>query len=370
MFLLFYIMLLIFFLYALLIVRYAIGWKKIKYNPDKNFFPRVSVVIAVRNEEKHIDSLVSSLRAQVYPFEKIEFIIVNDHSTDNTLSLLEHADLSNLKLLNVPHNHSGKKYAINMAVSEAKGEIILASDADCSFSSNWIQTIVRYFKNNNVNFVSGPVFFHKQSGFFQSFQALEFASLIGSGAGAIGIQNPIFCNGANMAYRKDVFLQLSNFKKDNIVSGDDVFLLHNIKANFPNSIVFAKDNNAVVITESMKNFRDFINQRKRWTAKSSAYTDITSVYISYLVLSTNVIFSVLFLTGFLNFISLRYFFGFFIFKYLADLCLLLPTLKFFKRQDLIKWIFLFELFYSFYIILVVILSFTNKFEWKDRIHKK
>ena len=62
-------------------------------------------------------------------------------------------------------------------------------------------------------------------------QELEFLSLIGSGAGAIGIENPIFCNGANMAYRKDVFLETNNFNNDNTVSGDDVFLLHSIKAS-------------------------------------------------------------------------------------------------------------------------------------------
>ena len=43
----------------------------------------------------------------------------------------------------------------------------------------------------------------------------------------IDVQNPIFCNGANMAYRKEVFLEVNTFNKHNIVSGDDVFLLEN-----------------------------------------------------------------------------------------------------------------------------------------------
>ena len=43
----------------------------------------------------------------------------------------------------------------------------------------------------------------------------------------------IFCNGANMAYRKDVFLEVNNFESDTSASGDDVFLLHSIKAKYP-----------------------------------------------------------------------------------------------------------------------------------------
>jgi hypothetical protein len=61
---------------------------------------------------------------------------------------------------------------------------------------------------------------------------------------------------------------------------------------------------------------------------------------------------------------------FYLAKFIVDLFLLYPTLKFLKRTDLIKWILPFELFYSFYIVLIVILSFTNTFEWKGRIHKK
>jgi len=367
---LFYIISVIFFLYVILIIRYAYGWFKIKPKLVKIFLPKVSIIIAIRNEERYIPSLVESLRSQCYPIEKLEFILVNDHSTDKTLSILEKTDLSNIKILHVPDNESGKKYAINMAVSEAEGDIILASDADCSFASSWVRTIVSYFSDNDVNLVSGPVFFNKQSGFFQSFQALEFASLIGSGAGAIGINQPIFCNGANMAYRKDVFLELSDFKKDDLVSGDDVFLLHNIKAKYPKSILFAKDQKAIVLTDSMQNFRDFFNQRKRWTAKSSTYQDIASVYTSYLVLFTNVIFSSFFVIYLFGNISFQYFLFFYILKFVTDLCLLYPTVTFFKRKELIKWVFIFELVYSFYIILIVFLSFTNKFEWKDRIHKK
>ena len=252
----------------------------------------------------------------------------------------------------------------------AEGEIILATDTDCSFSPTWVQTMAFYFEDSSIKLVSGPVEFHKQKGVFQSLQALEFASLIGSGAGAIGIDSAIFCNGANMAYRKDVFLQVNNFESDTVASGDDVFLLHSVKAKYAKAIAFAKDENAIVITKGTQSIKTFINQRKRWTAKSSAYKDFASIYVSYLVLFVNLAIVFLFT---MQFFFQQYFellILFFIAKFIADLFLLYPVLRFFKRTDLIKWIFPFELFYSFYIVLIVILSFTKSFEWKGRTHKK
>ena len=199
---------------------------------------------------------------------------------------------------------------------------------------------------------------------------MEFASLIGSGAGAIAMENAIFCNGANMAYRKAIFLEMNDFENDKAVSGDDVFLLHSIKAKYPKAIAFAKDEEALVTTEGVQSIAGFINQRKRWAAKSSSYKDLASIYMSFLVFFTNLI--GVFLIGLLLFDTdyLNYFIYYFGIKFLVDLSLLLPVLSFFKRKDLIKWIFPFELVYSFYIVLIVILSFTNSFEWKGRVHTK
>jgi cellulose synthase/poly-beta-1,6-N-acetylglucosamine synthase-like glycosyltransferase len=270
----------------------------------------------------------------------------------------------------MPNGEFGKKNAIKKAIELASGDIILASDADCSFNPKWVQTMANYFADENIKLVSGPVAYHKQKGMFLSLQALEFSSLIGSGAGAIGVNNSIFCNGANMAYRKEVFLELNDFSNDTAASGDDVFLLHSVKAKYSNAIAFAKQENAIATTDAVQTLNGFINQRKRWTAKSSGYKDFASIYASFLVLFTNLALVFLFA---MHFVSIQYFELFLLFyalKFLVDLLLLTPVLKFFKRTDLIKWILPFEIFYSFYIVLIVILSFTKKFEWKGRTHSK
>ena len=359
-------------LYGFQISKYRIGWDKIKSIDSQAYTPKVSVVIAMRNEESEIIRLIGELKKQIYPTNNFEVIMVNDHSTDTTLALLEQEaeQWSNLHIVCMDEGVFGKKNAIAKAVDKATSDIILATDADCSFTPNWVATMSTYFQDEQIQLVSGPVGFHKQKGVFQSLQSLEFTSLIGSGAGAIGIGNAIFCNGANMAYRKKVFLEVNNFESDTAASGDDVFLLHSIKTKYPNSIAFAKDENAIVITEGAQSIKTFINQRKRWTAKSSSYKDWASIYVSYLVLFVNLAIVFLFAMQFFYKQYFELFILFFIAKFIADFFLLYPVLRFFKRTDLIKWILPFELFYSFYIVLIVVLSFTKSFEWKGRTHKK
>ena len=362
--------LIILFLYVLLILRYTLGWHKVNTITNKDFTPKVSIIIAMRNEENEVERLLQNLQSQIYPTDNLELILVNDHSTDNTLNILNSLQLDNLQVINMPNGEFGKKNAIKRAVELASGDIILASDADCSFKQNWVQTMANYFTNENIKLVSGPVAYHKQKGIFLSLQALEFSSLIGSGAGAIGVNNAIFCNGANMAYRKEIFLEVNEFSIDTAVSGDDVFLLHSVKAKYPNSIAFAKEQSAIVITDAVQTVSGFINQRKRWTAKSSGYKDNASIYTSFLVLFTNLAFVFLFAMHFWNIKYFNLFILFYGVKFLIDLILLFPILKFFNRTDLIKWILPFEIFYSFYIVLIVVLSFTKSFEWKGRVHSK
>ena len=359
-------------LYAIKILRYRIGWDKISQLEVNVFTPKLSVIIALRNEESQVLRLITELKKQLYPTDKYQVIIINDHSEDSTLELLnkEVKCWRNLKLLSMNEGEYGKKKAIVKGIKSASGEIIISTDADCSFNANWLKKMVSYFYNEKIKLLSGPVGFHQKRGLFHSLQTLEFFSLIGSGAGAIGIGRSIFCNGANMAYRKDVFMEVNDFANDKVVSGDDVFLLHRVKQKYPNGIAFAKDEDAIVLTNPETSFKSLLNQRKRWTAKSCSFNDWHTLYTSLLVLFTNLLTIVLFVFSFVHLHYLNYFLSFMFVKFLVDLILLTPVLGFFKRKDLIKWILPFEMFYSLCIVLIVILSFTNPFEWKRRVHRR
>src|SRR5690606_15171890 len=105
-------------------------------------------------------------------------------------------------------------------------------------------------------------------------QTLEFLYLVGLGAAGIGNGRPSTCNGANLAYRRDVFYEMGGFSGiDHLASGDDELFLHKVAAVYPEKIGFCKSRDAVVYTDAKRDLRGFINQRRRWASKSTHYKE-------------------------------------------------------------------------------------------------
>ena len=95
---------------------------------------------------------------------------------------------------------------------------------------------------------------------------------------------------------------------------------------------------ATVFTQPKKNINDFINQRKRWTKKSIFYTDKDTIFLGFLTLSMHLNVVVLLLNSILysEFLPLIFIFTS---KYIIDLFFLYGILKFFKKKNLIKYLF-------------------------------
>ncbi|MGV8048729.1 MAG: glycosyltransferase family 2 protein [Anaerolineaceae bacterium] len=169
-------------------------------------YPFVSVVIAVRNEEKNISNRINNLLLQDYPEDKMEIIVVSDGSEDHTNSIvneLEHR-------LNSQHTGSsqrfkrfiqywpskGKPHALNTGIAQARGDIVILADARQRFSSNAILQLVANFNDENVGCVSGELVFEhspgssieKELGAYWNFEKFvrKLESKTGSVAGATG----------------------------------------------------------------------------------------------------------------------------------------------------------------------------------------
>ena len=119
---------------------------------------------------------------------------------------------------------------------------------------------------SDVHLVSGPVIYHKKNSFFQKLQCLEFISLVASAAGSVGINNAIFCNGANMAYRKKSFLKLNDFN-ESLSLVETMFFYFIVLSLKIINLSFCKEKNAIAATDGQPSLSSFINQRKRWASK-------------------------------------------------------------------------------------------------------
>jgi len=268
-------------LYFIILLIFIFGWKKIIVL-DKNTssaitsLPFVSIVIAVRNEEKHIASLLHGLGEQNYDTNLYEVIIVNDFSTDATekiiLSYKKQVNYK-LKLIQNKKSNSPKKQAIELAVSEAKGELILVTDGDCHVPCDWVSCHARAYKKTGAFFIAAPVKISlTENTFFQKLQQLEFASLIASGAACLHLGYPSMANAANMSFSKEVFKEIGGYKHTGATpSGDDELLMHKISKAYPDKLIFLKEKHAIVTTAALTNINSFLNQRKRWGSKWKHY---------------------------------------------------------------------------------------------------
>lgn len=367
---------LLLFNYLLFLFNVLFGLKKLVSLKTKNtHFEFISVIIPFRNEEEKILFNLKSIEAQEFPKEKFEVIYVNDSSEDNSLKLLsENISALNIKVLSVPQDFSPsahKKRAIRYGIEHSKGEIIVTTDADCAYNSEWLNSLLRNF-DDQTGFVSGPVEFINDSNLFSQVQKLEFAGLVLTGAGLIGSGIPTICNAANIAYRKKVFEEVGGFKDQmDLSSGDDELLMQKIAKDTYHKVKFSIDKKSIVRTPANKSAIDFYQQRKRWASKGLFYRDKTLVFKLFLIY--------LFFLGLTAQIALAVFYNWIYFLSFAISILIKIVFEFiilsegrrimFSRLSL-KYFLVSEMLHIPYITIAGLVGSFGNYFWKERKIKR
>ncbi|OFY54991.1 MAG: hypothetical protein A2Y87_10925, partial [Bacteroidetes bacterium RBG_13_46_8] len=265
-------------LYVFLICRYACRWNHTpEYVPGPvENTPCFSVILPFRNEEKHLPGIMNDLSTQDYPPGKIEVILVNDRSDDQSWSVAnefcQHHD--NFSVIIPPAGKTGKKEALHAGILAARHEIIVTTDADCRAGRRWLSTLASFYCDVSPAMIIGLVVPHTgEKGFFHYFQQLECISLTGAGAASAVDRKPIYCSGANLCYRKDLYLRFSDPMLQSVFSGDDTFLLLKMKKKYREGIRVLKSKDALIRTKAEATPADFFRQRSRWISKSFLYRD-------------------------------------------------------------------------------------------------
>jgi cellulose synthase/poly-beta-1,6-N-acetylglucosamine synthase-like glycosyltransferase len=362
--------------YISLIIYFTIGWYKVKefHCQENSFTTKISILIPFRNEENNILNCLEYILKQDFPSHLMEIILIDDHSSDSSLEQAikykESKPESNINIIELKKlypDKGSKKLAIKEGVAASNGELIITTDADCQMNKNWLKYIVAYYEKFKPNMILAPVCFINEHTLFGTMQHLEFLSLQSIGIAAVGNKHPILSNGANLAYKKDVFNAVNGFKNnEDIASGDDVFLLHQFNKMFPGTIHFIKSNEALVFTEPQQNIADFISQRNRWSSKSKLYQDTFAKYTAITVF----LFSLSLLSA-LTFsvfsINILLFFGiFYTAKLVFDFPLLFQITKFVRKKKLLLLLPFLELIYPIYVVFIAILGCFGTYKWKDR----
>ena len=378
-------LIIIFGLYTILIISLAIGF--LKLNNFNNYFKvsetKFSVIIPFRNEAENLPNLLNSITELNYPKDFFEFIFVNDDSDDDSVEIIQQVlDTISIKneitrtdiiiIDNKRTSNSPKKDAITTAIKQAKYNWIVTTDADCLLPKNWLISFDDFIQLKKPKMVVAPVNYQTKNSFLHRFQLLDFMSMQGTTIGGFGIGFPFMCNGANLAYKKEEFINLNGFEGNNhIASGDDVFLFEKFLANDKNSVQFLKSKEAIVTTFPVNSWADLINQRVRWAAKTGNFKSIYVKLIGVLILLVNLSLLTSLFGAIFQLLSFKVLWLLFAFKFIIDLFLFLPAITFFKQEKaFMQSYFLSSIVYPFFSIWVIYKSVFFKYNWKNRTFKK
>lgn len=367
-------------LYALLLMAYRYWFslnKVFEQDTSKNVneYPiHFTIVIPARNEALNIKACLDSIVAQDYPAEFFEVIVIDDFSEDDTAFIVKAIghDYPNVHLLSLAdyfkpgEMNSFKKKAIEKAVSKAKGEWIVTTDADCIVPTKWLSLYNAYIQqnlpDNKLVFIAAPVMFIKASGVLNEFQILDFLALQGITAAAVGAGKHSMSNGANLAFEKSAFIAVGGYQGvDQIASGDDMFLMHKMKVTLSNRIGYLFNPGAIVLTKAMSNWKDFIMQRIRWSSKARYYDDNSIFWVLLLVYLYNLSFLLLLLAG--EYRSLLITIAF---KTFFEMFFLEPVTQFYKMPGQLRYFPLFQPLHIAYTLVAGLFGQVKTYTWKGR----
>lgn len=354
--------------YAVMIVAFGLGIRRLKRKKmPKGHMEPISVVVAMRNEQDNVDTLLGSLKGQDFPVEDYEIIIVSDHSTDDTLLKVQQwmEKTSNLRVVNSPHGTHGKKGALALGVGLAAHDLVVFTDADCEHPKGWLSAMSAHFVKADVGMLVAPVLLSQSKGFFKYMQQLEHASLTASGLGACALGVPFMASSANLAFKKSMLEFTPEQLNPSVPSGDDVFLLHSAKKKGI-KIACGMEPPLVVKTTPAPSIKEWLLQRARWASKAPSYTDVMAIGVGLLVLLAN---AMLLLFGVLSFVRMEFALFFLcsiLAKSVVDILLLYPYLRSIRqRHSLVVFVPL-QLVYPIYIIVAFTLALFTKVPWKGR----
>jgi cellulose synthase/poly-beta-1,6-N-acetylglucosamine synthase-like glycosyltransferase len=364
-------------IYAIVLFLFWLGLfrKNPQYSSDQ---PRISIIIAARNEEKTLPHLLNDLKHQTYPGDRMEIILANDHSTDGTAAIIQKIadEDTRFQCISVTQTISGltaKKNAMAQAISKASGEIILCTDADCRLLPTWAECMVSCFLPD-VGAVIG--FSHLEpaengSRLLQIMQSIDFLMLMTAAQGSANLGHAWAASGQNFAYRKKVYDEVGGFSKiGHRVSGDDVLFLQLIRKLTKWRVRFARNAGAHNRSQAEPSVWDFFHQRTRWASNGAYQWKLNKLFFGYVINTflTNLILLISVPTSFFLPQTLPLFLAGWLFKGLSEACLFGKGTQIYGQRKLWSYFPLWFVAQIPYVVLVGILGTTGGFIWKDRNH--
>lgn len=244
---------------SLMLIVYIKNRKSLFQVPELKKHFSVSVLIPAYNEEDAIAPTIKAVFKSDYDNLK-EVIVVDDGSTDRTVSVVKKLLKKYSKLKLLEKKNSGKADSLNQAIKIAKGELIAVVDSDSFPQSDAIRKMIGFFEDNRVGAVTCPILARNRNSFFEKIQAIEY-SMIALTRKLLEPLNAIYVTPGPLAlYRKSALVSVGGFDKNNLT--EDIELTwHLTAAGWKRKMAL----NTQVTTIVPSKFVAWWKQRKRWS---------------------------------------------------------------------------------------------------------
>ena len=230
-------------------------------NRNEQQRPFVSVIVATRNEEKHIGKLLDSLVNQTYPKNCFEVIIVDGMSQDATLEIVEkYRDRLNIRVFNNPRIRS--TFAFNKGIDEAKGDFFMVVNAHSFLCEDFIEedinTFLRMRKKEPKLAGVGGILINESENIFGKIVSLLYYSFFSGARSCRYNRTPHFSDSVIFGvFDKEIVKSNGKFDEDFIGAGNDDELTIRLHAK---GFKFFTNPKIVAHYFARNSFRKFVEQ--------------------------------------------------------------------------------------------------------------
>lgn len=293
------------------ILVFLVNRKKMTEVPDsRGYEPTLSVIIPAYNEEKNLPRCLDSLLSADYPKEKLEIIVVDDGSKDNTLKVAESYAKEGVKAFH--KKNSGKANSLNYGIERATGELVATLDADSYIVKDTVRKMLPHFTEEGVVAVTAAVKVDNPRNFIQELQKVEYIYTLFSRRVLTFLESVHVTPGPFSMFKRKIFKEIGGFDPDNILEDQEIAMRiqsHNYKIR--------SSLDASVYTEAPATFAELLKQRTRWhrgglhnAAKYSKlmgfeYGDLGVIVMPLGLIAVAAIFAVLFISGYYYFFTVH-----------------------------------------------------------------
>lgn len=323
--------------------------------------PKLSLIIAAKNEEKNVSQVLNSLSKLDYPKENFEVIFVDDNSSDKTYNLIKSqiADKINYKLLKAElKKFEGKRGALQIGIENALNNFIVITDADCKPDVNWLKAIAGKL-DEGYDFVFGVAPIQSGEKLVQKLTAFENLRNTYLTIAAVGLNISYSSAARSFAFRKKSFERIGGYSNTTeTLSGDDDLLLREA-VKHKMLIGTLIDSEAFVHSSAPESFDDYFKQKIRHLQTSFHYLLKQKLFLGFWhLINILSLFSIL-----LVFISPIFILPFAA-KLIYDLFIVIKHQREFGHKFKFYEIIYLQILFEIFLIINFFKSLSRKTEWK------